>query len=192
MSIHKLTAGDGYSYLSRQVAALDATDRGHTGLSDYYSQRGESPGQWLGSALGDVDLRDGQEVSAAQMAALFGEGKHPNADVITERIMDKRVGGSGRLQDVQDAIRLGAPFAVIDRAPALRVAVATACARVNAGLRMPRDWPLAAAERARVRTEVGRDMFAQEYGRPPRDPPSCPRSSPGTPGPRPPPSPGST
>ena len=29
MSIHKLTAGDGYSYLTRQVAVLDATDRGH-------------------------------------------------------------------------------------------------------------------------------------------------------------------
>jgi len=170
MSLHKLTAGDGYSYLTRQVAAFDATERGHTGLADYYSQRGESPGQWLGSALGDVDLQDGQEVTAAQMAALFGEGKHPNADTITEQIMDRRAGGSGRLQDVQDAIRLGAPFAVIDSAPAFRVAVAKACAQVNAGLGMPHDWPLAAAERARVRTDVGRDMFAREYGRPPKDP----------------------
>jgi len=49
MSLHKLTAGDGYSYLTRQVAAFDATERGHTGLSDYYSQRGESQGS--GSAL---------------------------------------------------------------------------------------------------------------------------------------------
>jgi len=109
-------------------------------------------------------------VTAAHMAALFGEGKHPNADAITERIMDKRAGGSGRLQDVQDAIRLGQPFAVIDSAPAFRVAVAKACAQVNAGLGMPHDWPLPAAERAGVRTDVGRDMFAQEYGRPPKDP----------------------
>jgi len=158
MTIHKLTAGHGYSYLTRQVAALDATERGHTGLADYYSQRGESPGQWLGSALGDVDLQDGQEVTAAQMAALFGEGKHPNADAITEQVMDKRAGGSGRLQDVQDAIRLGAPFAVIDSAPAFRVAVAKACAQVNAGLGMPHDWPLPAAERARVRT-ANRDTW---------------------------------
>jgi TrwC relaxase len=54
MSIHKLTAGDGYAYLTRQVAALDATDKQHTGLADYYSQRGESPGRWTGSALADV------------------------------------------------------------------------------------------------------------------------------------------
>jgi hypothetical protein len=29
MSIHKLTAGSGYDYLTRQVAALDATEKGH-------------------------------------------------------------------------------------------------------------------------------------------------------------------
>lgn len=46
MSLHKLTAGDGYTYLTRQVAALDATERGLAGLGDYYSQRGESPGVW--------------------------------------------------------------------------------------------------------------------------------------------------
>ena len=32
MSVHKLTAGSGYDYLTRQVAALDATEKGHTGL----------------------------------------------------------------------------------------------------------------------------------------------------------------
>jgi hypothetical protein len=28
LSIHKLTAGSGYDYLTRQVAALDATEKG--------------------------------------------------------------------------------------------------------------------------------------------------------------------
>jgi hypothetical protein len=32
MSIHKLTAAAGYDYLTRQVAALDATEKGHSGL----------------------------------------------------------------------------------------------------------------------------------------------------------------
>jgi hypothetical protein len=31
--LHKLTAGSGYDYLTRQVAALDATEKGHTGLA---------------------------------------------------------------------------------------------------------------------------------------------------------------
>jgi hypothetical protein len=52
MTLHKLTAGDGYTYLTRQVAAFDATERGHVGLGDYYSQRGESPGRWAGNGLG--------------------------------------------------------------------------------------------------------------------------------------------
>jgi len=36
MSIHKLIAGSGYDYLTRQVAALDAIEKGHTGLASYY------------------------------------------------------------------------------------------------------------------------------------------------------------
>jgi hypothetical protein len=54
MSVHKLTAGSGYDYLTRQVAALDATAKGHTGLASYYTERGETPGgesvlAWAGS-----------------------------------------------------------------------------------------------------------------------------------------------
>jgi hypothetical protein len=44
MSLHKLTAGSGSDYLTRQVAALDATEKGHTGLASYYTERGETPG----------------------------------------------------------------------------------------------------------------------------------------------------
>jgi hypothetical protein len=50
MRVHKLTAGAGYDYLTRQVAALDATEKGHTGLASYYTERGETPG--CGSAPG--------------------------------------------------------------------------------------------------------------------------------------------
>jgi hypothetical protein len=42
MSLHKLTAGSGYDHLTRQVAALDATDEGRTGLAPCYTERGES------------------------------------------------------------------------------------------------------------------------------------------------------
>ena len=51
MSIHKLTAGSGYDYLTRQVAALDATEKGHLGLASYYTERGEVPGVWMGSGI---------------------------------------------------------------------------------------------------------------------------------------------
>src|SRR5215211_7937971 len=75
MSLHKLTAGSGYDYLTRQVAALDATDKGHTGLASYYTERGESPGVWVGSGMAGIDGLDvGDPVTAEQMRALFGCG----------------------------------------------------------------------------------------------------------------------
>jgi len=48
MSLHKLTAGDGYTYLTRQVAAADATERGTGSLGDYYTEKGESLGNGWG------------------------------------------------------------------------------------------------------------------------------------------------
>jgi len=81
MSLHKLTAGSGYDYLTRQVAALDATEKGQTGLAFYYTERGETPGVWIGSGLDGIDgLTAGDSVTAEQMRALFGCGLHPLAE----------------------------------------------------------------------------------------------------------------
>ena len=52
MGLHKLTAGDGYMYLIRQVAAGDATNRGRPSLGDYYSAKGEAPGTLDGPRTG--------------------------------------------------------------------------------------------------------------------------------------------
>ena len=80
MSIHKLTAGSGYDYLTRQVAALDSTEKGHVGLASYYTERGETPGVWIGSGLAGIDgFNAGDAVTAEQMRALFGAGMHPLA-----------------------------------------------------------------------------------------------------------------
>jgi TrwC relaxase len=81
MSIHKLTAGAGYDYPTRQVAAaMDATEKGHTGLASYYPERGETPGVWIGSGLDGIDgLTAGDPVTAEQTRALFGCGLHPLA-----------------------------------------------------------------------------------------------------------------
>src|SRR3712207_3025378 len=86
MTLHKLTAGDGYTYLTRQVAAHDATTRGSGSLGDYYSEKGEAPGVWMGRGLAGVpDFPVGERVTEAQMVALFGTGRHPNAEDI-ERV----------------------------------------------------------------------------------------------------------
>jgi conjugative relaxase-like TrwC/TraI family protein len=78
MTLQKLSAGSGYEYLTRQVAALDSTKKGRTPLADYYSAKGESPGRWIGSGLVGIDsLEVGHVVTAEQMKHLFGTGAHP-------------------------------------------------------------------------------------------------------------------
>src|SRR5680860_315678 len=92
MSLRKLTAGDGYSYLTRQVAAHDATEKGHSSLADYYDEKGESPGRWMGRGLPGVGLTLGESVASAQMASLFGLGHQPNAAAIEEEMAERGVG----------------------------------------------------------------------------------------------------
>ena len=74
-SLHKLSAGDGYTYLTRQVAAADSTELGSNSLADYYSAKGESPGQWRGEGLTALShVAVGDQVTEEHMLALFGVG----------------------------------------------------------------------------------------------------------------------
>jgi conjugative relaxase-like TrwC/TraI family protein len=166
MSLHKLTAGSGYDYLTRQVAALDATDKGHTGLASYYTERGESPGVWVGSGMEGIDGLDvGDPVTADQMRALFGCGLHPLAETRLQLLDGPDLTG----QDFADVMRLGAPFKIIEDATPFRVEVAQRIAALNALIGEPVDASVAAADRARIRTQVGREFFAAEHGRAPMD-----------------------
>jgi conjugative relaxase-like TrwC/TraI family protein len=166
MSLHKLTAGSGYDYLTRQVAALDATEKGHIGLASYYTERGESPGVWVGSGMEGIDGLDvGDPVTAEQMRALFGCGLHPLAELRLQQWEGPDFIG----QDFRDVMRLGAPFKIIDDATPFRVEVAKRIAALNAAIGEPVDASVAAADRARVRTQVAREFFVAEHGRPPID-----------------------
>ena len=144
IGMQKLSAGSGYEYLTRQVAAMDATGRGHSTLSDYYSARGESPGHWYGGGLAGVGLAPGDEVTAEQMKLLFGAGLNP-------------VSGE----------RLGQRYAVYANQPTpfetelgLRLSV----------WQDEHPAPVPQQVRDRSRTELAREWFALEYGRAPSGP----------------------
>lgn len=138
MTLQKLSAGSGYEYLTRQVAALDSTEKGSLPLADYYAAKGESPGRWIGSGLGGIDalaIRD--IVTAEQMKNLFGNG----CDPITGR-------------------PLGTAYKVYanETADALN-------ARVDELLvHAPVPTP---AERATARSTATREFFVAEHGREP-------------------------
>ncbi|MFL6044592.1 MAG: MobF family relaxase [Propionibacteriaceae bacterium] len=165
MSVHKLTAGSGYDYLTRQVAALDATEKGHTGLASYYTERGESPGVWIGSGMNGIDgLAAGDPVTAEQMRALFGCGLHPLAELRLQQLE----GPDLTDQDFQNVARLGAPFKIVDNdLRPFRVEVARRIAALNTAIGWPAEASIATADRARVRTQVAREFFLAEYGREP-------------------------
>ncbi|BBC69090.1 hypothetical protein MMRN_p0590 (plasmid) [Mycobacterium marinum] len=182
MGLHKLTAGDGYLYLIRQVAALDATDRGRPSLNDYYSAKGESPGTWMGrglAALGQPVSRDsadplvarlwsvphGSQVGEDQMKALFGEGLHPNADRIARHLTAFGVGEAGAIA----AARLGRPFAINDKQNRYITRLRQAYRDYNTTVGRDEHDSLTADIKARIRTAVGREMFTETYARPPSD-----------------------
>jgi hypothetical protein len=167
MSIHKLSAGSGYDYLTRQVAALDATEKGHTGLASYYTERGEKPGVWIGSGMVGIDgLAVGDPVTAEQMRALFGCGLHPLAELRQQQL----AGPDLTPGNYQDATRLGAPFKIIDGdVSPFRLEAARRFAAIQTAARLPAGAPLPATDRARVRTEVARKFFLAAHGREPID-----------------------
>jgi conjugative relaxase-like TrwC/TraI family protein len=166
MSIHKLSAGSGYDYLTRQVAALDATEKGHVGLASYYTERGETPGAWIGSGLAGIDgLNAGDAVTAEQMRALFGAGMHPLA---TQRL-EQLDAADLTAANIMAARRLGAPFKVYaGEVSPFRIEVAKRIATRQAAAGQA-DESVSAALRARVRTEVAREFFRAEHGRDPID-----------------------
>jgi conjugative relaxase-like TrwC/TraI family protein len=165
LSLHKLTAGSGYDYLTRQVAALDSTEKGHTGLASYYTERGESPGVWIGSGLDGIDgLAAGDPVTAEQMRALFGCGLHPLAEFRQQQLE----GPDLTTRDFQEVTQLGAPFKIFDGdVSPFRLEVAKRIRATNTAAGLPAGASLPAADRARVRSEVAREFFLAEHGRKP-------------------------
>ena len=83
--MHKLTAGDGYAYLTRHVAAGDAGLDARASLTAYYEQTGNPAGRWYGeglSGLGDETrrLHPGDVVTEPAMTAVFRDGVDPLTD----------------------------------------------------------------------------------------------------------------
>jgi conjugative relaxase-like TrwC/TraI family protein len=132
MSGHVLHAGEGYAYLLRTVATSDEHVSAKTGLFDYYESRGTPPGRWFGSGITSLNsetVTEGAIVTESQMAALHGEGLHPDAD--------QMIDNGASLKDVQ----LGRAFPMYtDNDPVLKkLAEAEKAKRNELGRRLTPD-----------------------------------------------------
>jgi hypothetical protein len=104
VSMRRMSAGSGYQYLLRSVAAGDGNRARSTPLTRYYSEVGTPPGRWLGSGLGafgDGQLRPGMQVTEEQLALLIGMGRDPSPGSSsagrTRRTSDWPTGSSERV-----------------------------------------------------------------------------------------------
>jgi hypothetical protein len=83
VSIAKMSAGDGFEYFMRSVAAGDGDRSMGTPLTRYYTETGTPPGRWMGSgvaSLGSDELGRlvvGDLETEEQMARLAGKGLDP-------------------------------------------------------------------------------------------------------------------
>ena len=125
---------------------MDATEKGHTGLASYYTERGETPGVWIGSGLGGIGgLTVGDPVTAEQMRALFGCGLHPLAELRQQQLEGPDLSPG----DFEQAARLGAPFKIVDGVVSpFRLEVAKRIAAINSAAGLPVGARLPAADRA--------------------------------------------
>jgi len=166
MEVKKLTAGSGYDYLTRQVAAMDSTEKGHLSLASYYSAKGETPGVWVGRGLEDIEgLAAGDPVTAEEMKALFGAGYHPLA---LQR--QAALPPDAEAKDFANAISLGQPYRVYspDVSP-FRLEVARRFADYNTSIGASPGAAVPREERGRIRTEVAREFFLAQFKREPQD-----------------------
>jgi len=151
MSIHKLTAGNGYTYLTRQVAGGDVQrDRGQS-AAEYYTAEGNPPGIWAGRGAVVLGVA-GREVSERAMLYLFGVGMHPDADRLIDAYLDTR----------RDAVRGERGIA-----PMVRRAFASATlGRVFPSYEGLEAFETRVAERlARIQAETGRGVTLAETGK---------------------------
>nr|WP_262493395.1 relaxase domain-containing protein [Flaviflexus equikiangi] len=75
-----MSAGDGYKYLLKTVAAADGDRPLSTPLTRYFIKEGTPPCRWLSkgvSSLGKVELVVGDCVSEDQLQLLMGKGCDP-------------------------------------------------------------------------------------------------------------------
>lgn len=157
IGVRKLSPG-GYEYLTGSVACADRDLEPGESLSDYYLAHGYPPGEWFGRGAAALDVHG--EVTAAQMNALFGEGRHPDAD----RIQAEMIAAGHSRAEALAATKLGCRFYQYDGPDRLRSRVVEAYKQHNLDHDRPLNAPIDDAVRAGIRRDVQVRAYADAHG----------------------------
>ena len=149
---------------------MDRTGGPRTGLASYYTEKGETPGAWVGLRDGRHRRPDasGTRSPRSRCRPCSGAGLHPLAAAARASGCE---GPDLTERDFQAVTRLGVPFKVYDgdvtAVPGRGRHTDRGAERRRRGTRATtRSRP---QDRARIRTEVAAEMFRAEHGRDPRD-----------------------
>ncbi len=162
MSLHVLSAGTGYLYYTQETASGDELRAGDRHLGDYYTFQGLPPGQWLGR--GAEALGVSGNVTEAQMANLFGQGRHPEYEAILAAKLAEGLPAKAAEKAAQAEAKLGRRY--YDYGPKDNALAQAIRVRESDFERMRGRKPNA-GERHRIRATAGAVMFREGHGRPP-------------------------
>ncbi|QNE46139.1 relaxase domain-containing protein [Glaciihabitans sp. INWT7] len=99
MTLHILSAGDGYAYYTSETETGDVKREAGRELGDYYTDDGNPPGVWVGSGINALGVSG--MVTETQMKALFGEGLHPNAEQMIAAAQDAGMSADRALESAK-------------------------------------------------------------------------------------------
>ncbi|MFI9019157.1 MobF family relaxase [Streptomyces griseus] len=91
LSVAKVRRRNAWRYYVRGVAFGDGRRPVGQSLKAAQEEAGLAPGRWRGRGLAGLGLTEGAEVSERQMELVFGQGRHPDADRIEQRLLDDAV-----------------------------------------------------------------------------------------------------
>ena len=80
VSMRPIRGNRGYDYLLKSVVRGDRNMEDPNPITRYYAEEGTPPGRWLGSglhALGNGEIKRGDQVTPQQLALLLGMGRDP-------------------------------------------------------------------------------------------------------------------
>ncbi|MFE2994840.1 MobF family relaxase [Nocardia sp. NPDC059246] len=160
MTIHAIHAGDGYTYLTRQVATGDRTRAADKSFTDYYTATGAPPGRWFGRGAEILGVTG--DVSQDQMRALYGEGNHPDAD----RIIVDAVAAGATARQALTAASLGSGTHARGQGT---TAIQAIYERDKTTLLAELGRPLTQHEWVDLRVNAARQHLTEDLGREPSD-----------------------
>jgi conjugative relaxase-like TrwC/TraI family protein len=160
MTMHILSAGDGYAYYTSETVTGDVKRDPSRELGDYYTADGNPPGVWTGS--GTAGLGVSGTVTEEQMKSFYGDGLHPDA----ARIIEVAQAAGATPEEGLASAKLGRSYYSYGTGESdLRSAINEAYARFQEKHHRAAD----AAERRALRRQEGLRAFRDAKGREPDD-----------------------